>query len=57
MSLNTPNIALNANIYSIGFTEECKRQSALVGLADLSNSDLMDFLDQSLLDLEESQNK
>lgn len=42
------------NIQSPGFFEECRRQSALVALADRSNSELMAFLDEALSDLENS---
>ncbi|CAM3691824.1 antitoxin MazE-like protein [Polynucleobacter arcticus] len=55
MSSNLPKIALNPGVNSIEFTEECRYQSALATLADRSNSDLTNFLDQALLDLEERQ--
>lgn len=35
-----------------GFTEECRRQSAIVAAADASDSELDAFLDAALLDLD-----
>lgn len=37
-----------------GFFEECRRQSALVAVADRADNDLMSFLDDSLADLDEA---
>lgn len=34
------------------FVEECHRQSKIVAEADLNDSELLDFLDESLLDIE-----
>jgi len=36
-----------------GFAEECHRQSRLVAAADAADPDLMNFLDEALVDLEE----
>ena len=34
------------------FVEECHRQAKIVAEADLDDSDLLDFLDESLLDID-----
>ena len=36
-----------------GFAAECRRQSALVAQADQLNTDLSDFMDAALTDLDE----
>ena len=36
-----------------GFTAECRRQAALVAQADKINTDLSDFMDAALTDLDE----
>ena len=36
-----------------GFTAECRRQAALVAQADKINTDLSDFMDSALTDLDE----
>jgi hypothetical protein len=46
-SLNYPAAALE-------LTEECRRQSELASLADRADVDLMTFLDQALLDHDQS---
>jgi len=37
-----------------GFTEECRRQSRLVAIADREDQELMSFLDSALNDLADS---
>lgn len=37
-----------------GFADECRRQAALVAAADAADSDLSDFLDAALADLDEA---
>lgn len=36
-----------------GFVEECRRQSALVAVADRSDPEMLDLLDAALADLED----
>jgi hypothetical protein len=36
-----------------GFTAECRRQAALVAQADKIDTDLLDFMDAALTDLDE----
>jgi hypothetical protein len=42
------------NTKAPGFFEECRRQSALVAIADRADSELMSFLDESLADLDKA---
>jgi hypothetical protein len=42
------------NTKAPGFFEECRRQSALVAIADRADSELMSFLDESLTDLDKA---
>ena len=37
-----------------GFTEECRRQSRLVAIADEADTDLDTFMDAALTDIDES---
>lgn len=36
-----------------GFAEECRRQSQVVAQADMSDTDMLDFLDAALRDLDD----
>ena len=36
-----------------GFIEECRRQSQVVAQADAADTDMLDFLDAALLDLDD----
>ena len=42
------------NTKAPGFFEECRRQSALVALADRTDTELMSFLDDALADLDKA---
>ncbi|QWE16786.1 antitoxin MazE family protein [Polynucleobacter sp. AP-Nino-20-G2] len=42
------------NTKAPGFFEECRRQSALVALADRADTELMSFLDDALADLDKA---
>ena len=53
MTSNTPNSIPNNGTPSTELIEEYRRQSALVSLADRTDINLMDFLDQALLDVDE----
>jgi len=46
--------SLSHSAASIELMEECRHQSELASLADRADVDLMTFLDQTLLDIDQS---
>jgi len=54
MPVNTPKPITNCAVTSVELIEEYRRQSALASSADRADIDLMDFLDQILLDTEQT---
>ena len=54
MPVNTPKPITSYVVTSVELIEEYRRQSALASSADRADIDLMNFLDQILLDTEQT---
>jgi hypothetical protein len=54
MKVDIAKTSLSHSAASLEFTEECRHQSKLASLADRADVDLMTFLDQVLLDNDQS---